>query len=83
MPDSSQCNLQVSNICYDFGRALSRESYRFRADLYGTSWYHSHYSAQLAGGLLGPMIIYGPTNYDYDIDLGPVFLTDCKDVKDM
>ncbi len=50
--------------------------YTFRADLYGTSWYHSHYSAQYAGGLLGPMIIYGPKNADYDIDLGPVMLTD-------
>ncbi|RDW61330.1 hypothetical protein BP5796_11222 [Coleophoma crateriformis] len=40
------------------------------------SWYHSHYSAQYAGGLLGPMIIHGPSNADYDIDLGPVFLTD-------
>lgn len=28
------------------------------------------------GGLLGPMIIHGPSNARYDIDLGPVFLTD-------
>lgn len=51
-------------------------TYRFKADLYGTSWYHSHYSAQYAGGLLGPMIIHGPSNYDYDIDLGPIILSD-------
>jgi FtsP/CotA-like multicopper oxidase with cupredoxin domain len=51
-------------------------TYNFKADLYGTSWYHSHYSAQYAGGLLGPMIIHGPKNVPYDIDLGPVFLTD-------
>ena len=50
--------------------------YSFKADLYGTSWYHSHYSAQYAGGLFGPMIIYGPENTNYDIDLGPVMLTD-------
>jgi len=25
---------------------------------------------------LGPMIIHGPSNANYDIDLGPVFLTD-------
>ena len=50
--------------------------YSFKADLYGTSWYHSHYSAQYAGGLFGPMIIYGPKNADYDVDLGPVILTD-------
>jgi FtsP/CotA-like multicopper oxidase with cupredoxin domain len=52
-------------------------TYRFRADLYGTSWYHSHYSAQAAGGLFGPMIIHGPhDNADYDEDLGPVMLSD-------
>ncbi|APA07098.1 hypothetical protein SS1G_04196 [Sclerotinia sclerotiorum 1980 UF-70] len=51
-------------------------TYTFKADLYGTSWYHSHYSAQYAGGLVGPMIIHGPSNAPYDIDLGPVFLTD-------
>lgn len=51
-------------------------TYQFKADLYGSSWYHSHYSAQYAGGLLGPMIIHGPKNVPYDKDLGPVFLTD-------
>ena len=24
------------------------------------------------------MIIHGPRNYEYDIDLGPVFLQDCE-----
>lgn len=28
------------------------------------------------GGLVGPMIIHGPSNADYDIDIGPVFLQD-------
>lgn len=51
-------------------------TYTFQADLYGTSWYHSHYSAQYAGGLFGPMVIHGPTNVDYDVDVGPVFLSD-------
>ncbi|KAG6988593.1 hypothetical protein G7Y79_00070g096920 [Physcia stellaris] len=51
-------------------------TYTFKADLYGTSWYHSHYSAQYAGGLAGPMIIYGPKNRAYDIDIGPVMLSD-------
>ncbi|MCJ1276218.1 hypothetical protein MMC21_004023 [Puttea exsequens] len=51
-------------------------TYTFLADLYGTSWYHSHYSAQYNAGLLGPMIIHGPKNVPYDIDVGPVFLTD-------
>ena len=26
---------------------------------------------------MGPMIIHGPSNAHYDIDLGPVFITDC------
>ena len=34
-------------------------TYSFKADTYGTSWYHSHYSAQYADGLAGPMIIHG------------------------
>ncbi|KAK3111597.1 hypothetical protein LTR53_012994 [Teratosphaeriaceae sp. CCFEE 6253] len=51
-------------------------TYRFRADLYGTSWYHAHYSAQYAGGLAGAMIIYGPHNSQYDVDLGPIMLSD-------
>lgn len=51
-------------------------TYRFKADLYGTSWYHSHYSAQYAGGLAGAMIIYGPDTGSYDVDLGPVFVSD-------
>lgn len=55
------------------GKSLT---YQFKADLYGTTWYHSHYSAQYAGGLLGPLIIHGPKNVDYDLDIGPVFLTD-------
>lgn len=55
------------------GKSLT---YNFQADLYGSSWYHSHYSAQYAGGLLGPMIIHGPTHVPYDEDIGPVLLTD-------
>lgn len=51
-------------------------TYRFVAQPYGTSWYHSHYSSQYAGGILGPMIIHGPHDYKYDIDVGPIMLTD-------
>ena len=51
-------------------------TYQFQADLYGTSWWHSHYSAQYAGGIVGPMIIYGPKNVHYDADLGPILLSD-------
>jgi FtsP/CotA-like multicopper oxidase with cupredoxin domain len=38
--------------------------------------YHSHYSAQYAGGALGALIIHGPKHADYDEDLGPVILSD-------
>ncbi|KAK7512451.1 Cupredoxin [Phyllosticta citriasiana] len=46
--------------------------YRFQADLYGTSFYHSHYSS----GAFGPLIIHGPNSVDYDIDIGPVLIND-------
>lgn len=55
------------------GKSLT---YRFKADLYGSTWYHSHYSAQYAGGLVGPLVVHGPKNVAYDKDLGPVLLTD-------
>lgn len=51
-------------------------TYTFQAQLYGTSWWHSHYSSQYASGLSGPIVIYGPINVPYDIDLGPVLATD-------
>jgi FtsP/CotA-like multicopper oxidase with cupredoxin domain len=51
-------------------------TYRFRADLYGTSWYHSHFSSQYTAGLFGAMIVYGPPTYPYDTDLGPVLCND-------
>ncbi|KAK0387695.1 hypothetical protein NLU13_3940 [Sarocladium strictum] len=51
-------------------------TYQFIADLYGSSWYHSHYSGQYAGGLFGPMIIYGPSKTKYDVDVGPILLSD-------
>lgn len=54
----------------------SEFTYRYRADLYGTSWWHAHYSSQYASGLAGPMVIYGPKNVDYDIDVGPIAVTD-------
>ena len=34
-------------------------TYTFQATVYGTSWYHSHYSAQYADGLAGPIVIHG------------------------
>ncbi|TKA62157.1 hypothetical protein B0A49_09692 [Cryomyces minteri] len=51
-------------------------TYRFKADLYGTSWYHAHYSAQSASGMIAPMVIHGPTTVPYDIDVGPIMIGD-------
>ncbi|EXJ86620.1 hypothetical protein A1O3_03573 [Capronia epimyces CBS 606.96] len=54
----------------------SNLTYRFRADEYGTSWYHSHYSAQYSAGAHGPIVIHGPNEVDYDVDLGPIIVSD-------
>ncbi|RMD44879.1 hypothetical protein DV735_g374, partial [Chaetothyriales sp. CBS 134920] len=51
-------------------------TYSFNADLYGTSWYHSHYSGQYAAGVFGAIIIHGPPHAIYNKDLGPVLLSD-------
>ncbi|EPS38922.1 hypothetical protein H072_7316 [Dactylellina haptotyla CBS 200.50] len=40
--------------------------YRWRANQYGSSWYHSHFSLQYTDGVLGPIIIHGPTSVNYD-----------------
>ncbi|KAF1976436.1 hypothetical protein BU23DRAFT_48462 [Bimuria novae-zelandiae CBS 107.79] len=50
--------------------------YRFKATQFGTSWWHSHYSAQYSDGVLGPIVIHGPATKDYDIDLGALPITD-------
>ncbi|KAK0628239.1 multicopper like protein [Bombardia bombarda] len=51
-------------------------TYEFVASLFGTTWYHAHYSAQYAGGIVGPMVIHGPTKTKYDHDIGPIMLSD-------
>lgn len=48
------------------------KTYKFQATQYGTTWYHSHFSAQYGDGVAGPVIIHGPAAADYDIDLGHV-----------
>ena len=50
-------------------------TYEFDASLYGTSWYHAHYSAQYADGILGPIVIHGPSKYENALDLGPILLS--------
>ncbi|KFX92691.1 hypothetical protein V490_05242 [Pseudogymnoascus sp. VKM F-3557] len=70
IPSVSQCPIAPG----------SSFTYTFQAGVYGTSWYHSHYSAQYADGLFGAMIIHGPTHIHYDIELGPILLMnyDCS-----
>ncbi|KAI0477166.1 multicopper oxidase-domain-containing protein [Xylariaceae sp. FL0804] len=46
------------------------KTYTFKAEQYGTSWYHSHFSAQYGNGVFGPIVIHGPASANYDIDLG-------------
>lgn len=50
--------------------------YRFKATQFGTTWYHSHWSAQYGDGVLGTMIIDGPATANYDEDLGVLPITD-------
>ena len=50
--------------------------YIIRCTQHGTSWYHSHYSAQYADGVVGGIVINGPATSNYDTDLGTMTLTD-------
>jgi len=50
--------------------------YRFRCTQHGTSWYHSHFSAQYGEGIVGAIVVHGPASQNYDHDLGPLTLTD-------
>ncbi|KAK5659626.1 hypothetical protein OQA88_830 [Cercophora sp. LCS_1] len=50
--------------------------YRFRAEQYGTSWYHSHFSAQYGNGVVGTILINGPASLPYEVDLGVFPISD-------
>ncbi|KAK5658990.1 hypothetical protein OQA88_1076 [Cercophora sp. LCS_1] len=50
--------------------------YTFRAEQYGSSWYHSHFSSQYANGVVGTIQINGPASLNYDEDLGVFPITD-------
>lgn len=50
--------------------------YRYLANEHGTTWYHSHHSAQYGDGIVGPIVIDGPASWNYDIDLGPLPISD-------
>ena len=54
----------------------SSRVYKFLAQQYGTTWYHSHFSAQYGNGVVGTIQINGPASLNYDIDLGAFPVTD-------
>ncbi|OJD30305.1 extracellular dihydrogeodin oxidase laccase [Diplodia corticola] len=53
-------------------------TYTWVAELYGSSWWHSHYAIQTWEGVFGPIVIHGPSSSDrqYDVDAGHVMLQD-------
>jgi FtsP/CotA-like multicopper oxidase with cupredoxin domain len=67
VPAVAQCPITPNGGTFDM---------LFRADRYGSSWYHSHYSAQYSGGAHGPLVVYGPKHQEYDIDIGPIIVED-------
>ncbi|KAI1421139.1 multicopper oxidase-domain-containing protein [Xylaria sp. FL1777] len=52
------------------------KTYTFKLTQYGTTWYHSHFSAQYGNGVFGPIVINGPASLPYDIDLGAYPIND-------
>ncbi|KAL4780318.1 Cupredoxin [Aspergillus varians] len=51
-------------------------TYRWRAQQYGTSWYHSHMGLQAWDGVAGGLVINGPATENYDVDAGTIMLGD-------
>ncbi|KAI1389017.1 putative multicopper oxidase [Hypoxylon trugodes] len=51
-------------------------TYRFRAEQYGHSWYHSHFATQAWNGVFGGILINGPCSAPYDEDKGVLLLSD-------
>lgn len=51
-------------------------TYTWRADEYGSSWYHSHFVLQAWNGVFGGILINGPSSAEYDEDVGSLFLND-------
>lgn len=54
----------------------STYTYTWKAEQYGTSWYHSHIGLQAWEGVAGGIVINGPAAADYDVDAGVLLLTD-------
>jgi len=72
----ASCEQDISNIPTGPLAPGHSTTYTFQATQFGTSWYHSHASAQYGDGLFGPIVIAGPSSANYDIDMGPLTLSD-------
>lgn len=51
-------------------------TYTFKCTQFGSSWYHSHHSSQYGMGVVGTIIINGPSTANYDVDLGTFTVND-------
>ncbi|KAM0704513.1 hypothetical protein Q7P35_008747 [Cladosporium inversicolor] len=52
------------------------KTYTFHVTQFGSSWYHSHTSAQYGDGVVGGIIFDGPASSNYDTDLGSYLLSE-------
>ncbi len=66
---------QYGTSWYRFLQPLGR-SRRDIEELTPVIRYHSHFSAQYGNGVLGAIQINGPTSANWDIDLGPLLISD-------
>ncbi|KAJ5929298.1 Multicopper oxidase type 3 [Penicillium verhagenii] len=66
VPSITQCPIAPGNTM----------TYKWRAVQYGSSWYHSHVGLQAWEGVYGGLVINGPATANYDVDKGPLFLSD-------
>ncbi|KAF7556011.1 hypothetical protein G7Z17_g1753 [Cylindrodendrum hubeiense] len=66
VPSITQCPIAVGDTM----------TYTWKAEQYGSSWYHSHFALQAYQGVFGGIVINGPASANYDEDLGHIFLND-------
>ncbi|MCJ1296813.1 hypothetical protein MMC34_008380, partial [Xylographa carneopallida] len=69
-------SLSISRCKYTTRSPVPRKVHRFTGTVYFKRQRHGLTDAQYAGGLFGPMVIHGPKNVPYDVDLGPILLSD-------
>ncbi|KAF2768817.1 hypothetical protein EJ03DRAFT_383088 [Teratosphaeria nubilosa] len=51
-------------------------TYTFHVTQHGTSWWHTHLSTQWGDGIWGPIVFYGPSALNWDVDLGAMPIND-------